>query len=312
MQILNQIQIKKLDDTGLMKYSQIVGANARKWKNYFVALIPEIAQRGLYKKKFASITEYAAKVGGISKKTVETIFQVEKYVEDKPALKELIPEVGINKVRVVATIATKENQKELAIKVKTMTKSALEEIARNERKTKTPPERSFEKEYFGFHVDKKNALEFRKFKLRLEKERKQKLDFNEVLGELLKITNKQEEKQKKTRQYHLVKKKVETRYISIAQKREIKTIHTGRCAFPSCNKPSTQNHHPDRFSLNKSHKRIVPLCDTHHELAHQGLIGNEDKPPNQWFIKKKPDRNHPKYKIDKKVIGYRTESFAIP
>lgn len=305
MQILNQTQIAKLDDAELQKYSQLVGANARKWKNHFVALLPEIARRGIYKKKFTSISEYAAKVGGVGKKTVEAVFQLEKHIADKPALKELIPEVGLNKVRVVARIATKENQKELAIKVKTMTKSALEEVARSERNNKTlfsqiPPGRNREREYIGFHMSKKNALELRKFKLKLEKQKKQKVDFNEVLEELLKIA-KEDPKKVRSRKT----KPGKSRGVGAAQKRDLENTHNGCCAYPGCNKPSTQFHHPDRFALNGSHNRIVPLCDTHHELAHQGLIENEEKPPNEWFIRKNPDKTHPKYKIDQKVMTYK-------
>jgi hypothetical protein len=305
MQILSQIQIEKLDNAELQKYSQLVGANARKWKNYFVALLPEVARRGIYKKKFASITEYAAKVGGVGKKTVEAIFQVEKHVADKPALKELIPEVGLNKIRVIAAIATQENQKELAMKAKTMSKGALEEVARNIKNSKTlfsqiPPGRNAPREYIGFHMSKKNALELRKFKQKLEKEKKQKLDFNEVLGELLKIAKEDPKK--------VSARKTEpgtSRGVGAAQKRDLENTYKGCCAFPGCNKPSTQLHHPDRFALNGSHNRIVPLCDTHHELAHQGLIENEEKSPNEWFIRQNPDKTHPKYKIDQKVMAYK-------
>ncbi|MBU1446033.1 hypothetical protein KKD70_02085, partial [Patescibacteria group bacterium] len=95
------------------------GKHAKIWKNKFVSMLPEIAKRGLHKKHgFATIVEFAAKVGGVGKSTVESIFQVEKYVSDKPVLKKLVEEVGVSKVRVIATIATKENQNELAKRVK--------------------------------------------------------------------------------------------------------------------------------------------------------------------------------------------------
>lgn len=345
MQILSQKQIEKLNNFELQKYSLMVGANARKWKNHFVALLPEIARRGIYKKKFTSITEYAAKVGGVGKKTVEAVFQMEKKLADKPALKELIPTVGINKIRVVASIATQNNQKELAYKVKTMSKGALEEVARNIKKniknnvannvdnsepenstvfSQIPPgrndpalmERNLEREYIGFHMSKENALELRKFKQKLEKQRKQKLDFNEVLAELLKIAKespKEDPKKciKKVKapktgtNRQLFPHKVPGRYVSAAQKRNLKDTYNGCCAFYGCNKPSTQIHHPDRFVLTKSHSRIVPLCDIHHELAHQGLIGNEEKTPDKWLIRANPSKTDPKYRIDRRVIAHK-------
>jgi hypothetical protein len=119
-------QLQKIDDKTLYEYCQYVGKQARIWKNHFVALLPEVAKRGLHKTHgFATIVEFAAQVGGVGKKTVEAIFQVEKLLNDKPILKDLIPVVGVNKVRIVATIATKENQNILAEKVKEMSKSAL-------------------------------------------------------------------------------------------------------------------------------------------------------------------------------------------
>ena len=125
------MNIQQMSDRELYEYCRFVGAKARMWKRRFVALLPEVSRRGLHRKKgFATIVEFAAKVGGIGKKTVEAVFQVEKHICDKPFFKKILPEVGVDKVRVIATIATKENQKDLAEKVKTMSKPALELFAR--------------------------------------------------------------------------------------------------------------------------------------------------------------------------------------
>ena len=129
MKMFTQSQIRELDDRELMQHCRIVGENARKWKNYFVAMLPEIERRDLYKRHFTSIYEYATKVGGVGKQSVRAVLKIEKKLEDKPDLKKLIPIVGLNKVRVVAGIATQENQKELAQKVTTLTKGALELFA---------------------------------------------------------------------------------------------------------------------------------------------------------------------------------------
>ena len=72
------------------------------------------------------------------------------------------------------TIATKENQKELAKKVIEMSKPALELFAKSQREVDvhqktleigTQP--GLEREFLGFHVDKEVALELKKFKQKL-------------------------------------------------------------------------------------------------------------------------------------------------
>ncbi|MBU1445829.1 hypothetical protein KKD70_01035, partial [Patescibacteria group bacterium] len=65
------MNVRKLSDQDLMARCQEFGKNAREWKNKFVALLPEVARRGLHRRKgFATIVEFAAKVGGVGKRTV--------------------------------------------------------------------------------------------------------------------------------------------------------------------------------------------------------------------------------------------------
>ncbi|MFH1720604.1 MAG: hypothetical protein ABH856_03290, partial [Patescibacteria group bacterium] len=77
-----------------------------------------------------------------------------------------------------------------------------------------------------------------------------------------------------------------------------------KCQFPGCSKPSTTIHHPDRFALTENHNRIVPLCDTHHKIAHAGLVGNEHEPAAEWRICNTPNRATKKFGIDQKVMRY--------
>lgn len=116
-----------MTDKELFELCQQYGREARLARNKFVALLPEVYRRGLYRKKgFGSIFEFAAKLGGVSKNVVEDILNLDKKLEDKPALLNLVSKVGVNKVRVVANIAKKTDQNEWAEKVQKMTKSALE------------------------------------------------------------------------------------------------------------------------------------------------------------------------------------------
>jgi len=226
MNIISTSELQKIDDRTLYEYCQYVGRQARIWKNHFVALLPEVAKRGIHKSHgFATIVEFASKIGGVGRKTVEAIFQLENLISDKPALKNLVPEIGVNKVRIVATIATQENQNILAKKVKEMSKSALEvwtrevrEMRENkllndkleniqndnctqilvdsvisnqffaENKTLTsqfPPGRS-KREQISFGLDKDVSFKLRLYKQTLEKQKKIALEWNDVIDELLK------------------------------------------------------------------------------------------------------------------------------
>ncbi|MBI2634745.1 hypothetical protein HYW82_03715 [Candidatus Peregrinibacteria bacterium] len=75
-----------------------------------------------------------------------------------------------------------------------------------------------------------------------------------------------------------------TRYIPPKIKMAAVAANNGRCAFPRCNEPYVELHHPDRFSLKKSHGRLYPLCRMHHQFAHSGLIKNEGGDVKNWKI----------------------------
>ncbi|PIQ80024.1 hypothetical protein COV81_00075 [Candidatus Peregrinibacteria bacterium CG11_big_fil_rev_8_21_14_0_20_41_10] len=113
-----------------------------------------------------------------------------------------------------------------------------------------------------YKVDKKTALEFRKFQQQLEKEAKIKIPLGKVLSELL---TKIEPAPKISSV--LGKSKKVTRYIPVQTKREAVAKHNGKCAYPSCNKPYQEIHHPQRFAIKRSHEDIVPLCKNQHRIG---------------------------------------------
>jgi hypothetical protein len=192
--------VRKLSDQDLMAKYQEFGKKAREWKNRFVALLPEVARRGLHRKKgFATIVEFAAKVGGVVKSTVEVIFRIERALADKPELKAMASEVGVNKIRAVASIATKENEKELVKLVQKMSKPALELFAREKRDGKQEKKQcgiNFEQECdfrpgterrtvrktVSFGLDEDVEFKLRKFKQGMGGE---KVEWNDVIKVLL-------------------------------------------------------------------------------------------------------------------------------
>ncbi len=246
-----------MDDKKLWNLGLSYGKNARTWTKKFVALLPDIAKRGLHKKHgFQSIYEYAAKVGGIGRRTVECVFQIQKHIEDKPALKEMLPKVGVNKIRVIATMATKENQKELAKKVQTMSKPALELYAREQKapKMEIPPGRDFKT--LSFQIEPEVELELRKLKEKGE-------TFNDVMKKLLAMVPKEKEvKPRKVRES-------KSRPAPAQKRREALAKTSGKCAIDGCNQPATEIHHPKSWAKHKSHDDLQPLCKDHHELEHQ-------------------------------------------
>ena len=125
------IGMNKMSDKELWERCQLYGGNVRMWMKKFVALLPEVEKRKLYKKYgFYSVYEFAGKVGGVSIKVTDEVLRLDKKLNDKPLLKAQIAEVGWSKVGAVANITTKENEAEMVKIVKTLPKSSLEVYAR--------------------------------------------------------------------------------------------------------------------------------------------------------------------------------------
>lgn len=293
-----------------------------------------------------SVYEFAAKVGGMSNAAVEQVLAVSRKLEDKPALKNLIATKGWSKLRVITSVATVENQAMLAEKVKLQSKNTLElyvKEAKNQGLLPQNHEKS-EKQIFpgeklstlSFDVSPETETRMRILKQKLQKEAKQKLTWEQVMQKMLETMENAEaaetthvaKKAKKPRpvpskqeiQKSLVAAKPArpagqgvatkltkpSRYIPASVRSYLKQQYKGRCAYPSCNKPSEILHHTRRFALNPSHDPdyIKPLCKNHERIAHQGLIKHEELSPEHWQVKLKPTEG-PKAKIDAKVNRFR-------
>lgn len=256
-----------MGDRELYDYCREAGTNARKWKNRFVAALPEVYKRRLYKKKgFGSIFEFAAKLGGVSKNVVEDVLRLDEKLKDKPLLKELIPDVGLHKVRVVANIVKQNDQKEWVKKVKTMSKPALETHVRDIRNSDpgigipTPPQKlEFDNEYetFTAKLDPKIVLRLRQLKNKMPKG----TTWNDFFVKLLPPEPKPQKNPKPSNP--------KSRTASTKERREAIEKTGGLCSVPGCTKPAEQIHHPKPWAIHKSHAELRALCKAHHELAHQ-------------------------------------------
>ena len=125
-------------------------------------------------------------------------------------------------------------------------------------------------------------------------------DFETILDQFLKKVEAEEAVQKP--------EKIETnsRYIPVKIQRYVKNRTGEKCAYPECHQPIHQLHHTQRWALEHVHDpdRLQPLCPSHNELAHLGLIENENQLPEVWHLRANPDTDHPKYNIDKQVALY--------
>ncbi|MBI4994966.1 hypothetical protein HZC21_04980 [Candidatus Peregrinibacteria bacterium] len=148
----NSTAFEKLSDKELFKKCQMYGAAARLWRQKFIGLLPEVNRRRLYERKgFSSILEFAAKLCGLSKEQVYLTLNLEKRFENKPILKKILEngEVSINKLTRIASIATSENEEELAEKIKILPKNALETWVRDKKTAVTKNENGSQKPLFG-------------------------------------------------------------------------------------------------------------------------------------------------------------------
>lgn len=263
------------------------GANARVWINKCKMLLPEIDREGIWHEKgFGSIYEYAAKLAGLSHGQVRDALRIMKKIEDKPALLKVAERKGLGAVRSVATIATEETQEFWAEKAEEMPKHTLQAYVNESR-----PGTTFAQQTIQMTLSQKTAKKLEAIK--------GDRDWDEVVLELLEPAAEKPEP-------------VESRssYVPAAIKNYVVKKYHGLCAFPNCCKEYEQLHHTYRFALTGVHDpdQIVPLCSSHHELAHHGLIENESKSPDQWDVREFAEIDHPKYEIDQFVQKYRTHT----
>ena len=274
-----------MTDKELLELCQKFGSNAKKWSRKFAALLPEVNRRGLWKRKFHSIHEFAAQVGGVSPGVVDKVLNLDKKLEEKPLLKAEIAEEGWVKVEVASRIQVKEEE---AVKmVKTLPKKTLETFAREVDESEECPKASPGGEWpkLNFTVRPEVELRLRRFQQKLQKKKKQMLSLGETLEELLNLA---EEPGKLTSG------------IPAKQERELRKKHNNKCAIPTCRHPIEEFHHTKRFAKTGTHEHVVPLCHEHHQIAHAGLIENENDPPEKWRFRKKmqPDS------IDRKFLKH--------
>lgn len=281
----------------------LYGANAKEWMRKCVLLLPEIDQGRIWEQKgFGSIYQYAAKLAGMSHETVNESLRILKKIEDKPELQKIVEERGIGAIKPVVTLATTETAAFWAEKARNMSKHTLEIYVKEIRKQEqdgrpgtagSPKNSHKEAILISMELEPKIADQLEKLK--------GDGDWNDLMKEFLKMRVEKLEEQKP--------EAVETdsRHIPAKIWKHVLERSKGRCEFRGCTKPYEILHHTDRFALKKNHDadHIIALCKPHERIVHQGLVEDENMPPNDWKILKYADEQHPKFHIDQLVQKFR-------
>ena len=282
--------------------------NAKEWMRKCALLLPKIEKHRIWEKRgFGSISEYAGKLAGMSRHSVEDALRILRKIEDKPALQKVVEQHGLNAVRPVVATATVETAGFWAQKAREMSKNTLEVYVREYKKgenfrTSTPgkPEKFLPGEAekpltkaITMQLDTKVAAELEKLK--------GPGSWNELMKEFLELRRQKLEAGKPEAV------KTESRHIPNKIKSYVINKTRGQCSYPDCTKSYKILHHTPRWALEKTHDpdQLEPLCKAHEQIGHHGLIKNEEQATENWSVLKEPMWWDAKRMIDQKVVQYR-------
>lgn len=305
------------------KFSQY-GKNAKEWLQKCALLLPEIEKYQVWKQKgFHSIYEYSYKLASMSKGQVDDALRILKKIESMPALMQVVAIKGINSVRPVTTIATKETQNYWAKQALKMSKHELETFVREIRIDQANNSKGTDEIYNPNEIrspqvmiktstlNQKIDKNFESLSMEVSPEIAAKLqkmnngNWNELMEKFIKLYEK--DLQEKLIIAKSAVKKTTSHHIPAKIEKYILERSCGKCEFPNCNKKYKHLHHTDRFATTHIHdpEKIIALCESHHNLAHRGLVHNEEKDPKFWTIRQEPDYKNLNRFIDQQVELYR-------
>ncbi len=264
------------------------GEEARKWRNKFLGLLPEIYRRKLYERKGCdSIIEFAYKMGGVSEGQVKNVICLEKRFQETPLLHELLVsgKISMHKMERITSIAEPNNEEFLANQIQLLSRPTLDTLVKDikRRHTESLACQSLalptiqETAQVSVQFDHDVAEEIIKLK-------EIGININDELRKFLEQRKSEievgknicaESEQTRARQRSEQDKK-SSRYISAGTKSILKKEHGTICSINGCKKPSKDIHHTQRYSMMKivspsdmhDPNFLAPLCKSHHEIAH--------------------------------------------
>ena len=241
------------------------GEEARKWKNKFLGLLPEVDRRKLYLQKgFSSVVHFAQVVGGVSEEQVKNVLRLESRFSEMPHLHRLLTsgEVSVHKIERVASIAEPGNEEFLADQVQMLSKTALDTLVRDAKYVEV---KSLDVQTSVVQVVVPLREEVGKELLEL---REKGIDIDAELRLFLEQRKAQIEAQKEAIGENC--QETDSRYVPQAVRDILQKEYGTKCSMPGCTRPSEELHHTQRFSLAKRHdpRYMALLCNPHHQIAH--------------------------------------------
>lgn len=258
------------EDQKIYELCKKYGAEALEARRKFAGLLPEVFRRRIYLKKgYGSIFEFAARLAGISQEQVRMVLNLEKRLEDKPVLKNLLigGEVSVNKLARVVAVATSENQEFLADQLKLLSQAAVETLVRDIKVAE--------------NVNDLQKPIFEDKSLRAQTQ----LRLNEIVaGELLELQEKgidinqlianalQRRREEIAEEKGTIAETVVTqgRYIPVKIKNILIKEQGTKCSIQDCKKAAEEIHHTQRFAIGGNHDPhfMARVCSEHHKIAH--------------------------------------------
>lgn len=260
-----------MTDEKLYELCRRYGAQALEARRKFLGLLPEVYKRKLYEKKgCSSIFEFAAKLAGVSHEQVRRVLNLKEKFADKPVLEALLVEgeVSANKLAKIASIATVENQEFLADQVRLLSCRAVETLVRDQKWTgenqKGLQEQLFEAK--SVHVNTPKLDD--DINEQLYELQRKGIDINQLIREMLQLRKTEISATKE--KLSCEAQQTDSRYVPVAVKNILFEEYGDKCGVRTCDKPSRETHHIQRFGFEQIHdcKLMVRYCSEHHEIAH--------------------------------------------
>ena len=221
-----------------------------------------------------------------------------KKTENLPEIRKIVEDRGIWAAKPLVQIAKPETEKFWAEKAESMTQKALQIYIKDRRgaaaknSTNSLPQ-SNQLQKITLELTPKTA------KLLLKQKGLQ--NWESTIQQLLSSQKSNIIPQKPQ------KIQTRSRHIPIPIKKYIQTRSKGLCEHPNCTNNGLHLHHATPFSICHEHDpdHIHLLCPQHHEIAHNGLIANEDLQPANWRTLSFPDLTDIKNTIKDRIAKFK-------
>jgi len=162
------IFFQNLSDSKLYAECKRFGLESLKARWKFIGLLPEVSRREnaarmkgkswLERRGFNTLEMFASKLAGVSSEQVKLVLRLDRRFEEMSLIRTALlkGEFSINKFARIASIAKRDNQKELLEKMQKLSVRALEIFAKSENRSGLQMQKIAERDV---HVNAQNSME---------------------------------------------------------------------------------------------------------------------------------------------------------